>query len=129
MCEMLTGIGLAFITCLLLAFLPSELARGATAILLTVIAAIYVGFALASKGRLSILKQVAGCIFFVTLALLGLWINWWFLVVGLALHGVWDYLHHGERGKDTVPQWYIAFCAFYDWAVAVFVALFFAASA
>ena len=41
----------------------------------------------------------AGCILFIVLALLGMWVNWWFLVAGLVLHGVWDYFHNGERGQ------------------------------
>ena len=124
--DVLIGTGIAVVTCVVLAFLPEEWARGAVANLLTLIGAIYVGFALASEGKLNIFKQILGCAFFVTLALLGLWISWWFLVAGLALHGVWDYLHHGEHGHGVVPRWYVPFCAFYDWWVALFVALFFA---
>ena len=120
------GLGLALVTAAVLALLPHEWARGATANL-TLIAAIYVGFSLASAGRLALVKQAAGCAVFVALALLGLWVSWWFLVAGLALHGGWDFLHHGERGKGVVPWWYVPFCAAYDWALAVFVALFLAA--
>lgn len=124
--EALVGSGFALVTCLFLALLPEEWARGAASNLLTLIAAIYVGFAIASKGQLNIPKQVAGCAFFVTLALLGLWLSLWFLVAGLALHGVWDCLHHGEHGHGVVPRWYVPFCAVYDWVVALFIALFFA---
>jgi hypothetical protein len=123
--NVLAGLGLALVTCLFLTSLPPDWARGVASNLLTLIGAIYVGFALASKGQLSVLRQVLGCAFFVTLALLGLWISWWFLVVGLALHGVWDWLHHGAHGHGVVPRWYIPFCAFYDWAVAAFIAVFF----
>jgi hypothetical protein len=126
--EVYIGLGLALVTCLVLALLPPDLARGAVSNLLTLIAAIYVGFALASQGRLPLAKQVAGCAFFVALALLGLWVNWWFLVAGLALHGGWDYLHHGEAGHGVMPRWYVPFCAVYDWALALFVAVFFAAA-
>ena len=120
------GLGLALATATILALLPHAWARGATANLLTLIAAIYVGFSLASGGRLGLVKQAAGCAFFVVLALLGLWVSWWFLVAGLALHGGWDWLHHGERGKETVPGWYVPFCAVYDWTLAILVAVFFA---
>ncbi len=127
--EVFAGIGLALVTCLFLALLPVEWARGATSNLLTLIAAIYVGFALASKGQLGIVKQVTGCAFFVIFALLGLWASWWFLVTGLALHGFWDLLHHDEKGQGVVPRWYVSFCAVYDWIVALFIALFFAVGA
>jgi hypothetical protein len=124
--EALAGTALAVATCVLLALLPLEWARGAVSNLLTLIGAIYVGFALTSKGRLNVFKQIAGCVFFVAFALLGLWMSWWFLVAGLALHGVWDYLHRGKHGHGVVPKWYVPFCALYDWVVAIFVAVFFA---
>lgn len=74
--EVLAGMGLALVTCFFLALLPLEWAQGAVSNLLTLIGAIYVGFALASKGQLSVFKQVVGCAFFVIFALLGLWISW-----------------------------------------------------
>lgn len=125
--EVLIGLTLALITCLFLYILPIEWARGLTANLLTLIAAIYVGFAIASQGRLGIPRQVIGCSFFVAFALLGLWLSWWFLVFGLALHAGWDLLHHGRHRDGVVPRWYIPFCAAYDFSVALFVALYFAA--
>jgi len=121
--EILTGIALSGATGVVLSALPEPLAKGTVSILLSVIAAIYIGFSLASKGGLPVLKQVAGAVFFILLAFLGLWSSWWFLVVGLALHGVWDYLHHGRRGKGVVPRWYVPFCAAYDVALALFVAV------
>jgi hypothetical protein len=119
-------IALAAATCLALAFLSEGLARGAVAILLALIAAIYVGFALAAEEPKVILRQAIGCAGFVALALFGLWFNWWFLVLGLVLHGFWDALHHGERGGNVAPLWYPPVCAVYDWLVAIFVALRFA---
>jgi len=124
--EITVGITLAGVTAALLLALPEPMAKGAVAILLSVIAAIYIGFSLASKGELPVIKQVAGAIGFILLAFLGLWFSWWFLVAGLALHGVWDYLHHGRRGKGVVPRWYVPFCAAYDIALAILVAVFFA---
>jgi hypothetical protein len=121
--EITIGLVFAVATCVGLALLPAHLARGAASNLLTLIAAIYVGFSLASAGRLSLLRQVLGCAFFVAFALLGLWFSWWFLVAGLALHGLWDFVHHGERGHGVIPRWYVPFCAVYDWILAVFVAV------
>jgi hypothetical protein len=117
------GIALAVATFLGLMWLPTELARGAVSILLTLIAAIYMGFALASHGRLSVKKQVCACAVFVLLALLGLGYSGWFSVMGLGLHGGWDLLHHRERGHGVIPGWYPHFCAVYDWGLALFVAL------
>jgi hypothetical protein len=124
--EILAGLGLAAATCIGLALLQGEWARGAAANLLTLIAAIYVGFSLSSQGRLGLPRQLIGCVSFVALALLGLWVNWWFLVAGFALHGGWDYLHHGVHGQGVVPRWYAPFCAVYDCVVALFLALHYA---
>jgi hypothetical protein len=52
------------------------------------------------------------------------------LIVGYALHGAWDLLHelHAHLGTDTfggrtpteIPLAYGAFCATFDWIVAVY---------
>lgn len=126
--EILIGIVLAVATSLGLMLLSEEMARGAVSNLLTLIATIYIGFALASHGKLSVRKQVFACCVFVVLALLGLWYSWWFSVAGLVLHGGWDFLYHRERGHGVVPIWYAPFCAVYDLSVALFVAFWFAAS-
>jgi len=62
----------------------------------------------------------------VLFALLGLWLDWWFLAAGLTLHGGWDLLHQGERGSGVIPRWYVPFCAVYDFTVAIFIAVHFA---
>jgi hypothetical protein len=125
--EPLIGFGLAVATCIVLSMLSAELSRDVTAILLTLIASIYIGFSLASNGQLPLIKQIIDCAFFITLALLGMWLSWWFLVAGLGLHGVWDYLHHGKYGQGIIPRWYATFCLVYDWVVALFIAIMYAA--
>lgn len=124
--EALIGLGLAGTSCLALTILPPDRARGVAASLLTLIAAIYIGLALGSQGTLSLSRQIMAATVIIALALAGLWFNWWFIVAGLALHGVWDSLHHGARGHGVVPAWYVPFCAVYDVAVALFMALYFA---
>lgn len=124
--EISIGLILAIITCIFIWLLPNEWARGATSNLLTLIASIYIGFALVSNSRPDIIKQIIVCAFFVALSLLGLWISWWFLVAGLFLHGFWDFLHHKPSGSKIAPNWYIPFCATYDWTVAFFVGYYYA---
>lgn len=44
------------------------------------------------------------------------------LALGLALHGIWDLLHHRDHhvvGVRGVPPWYISMCAAYDIPVAL----------
>lgn len=121
--EIVVGIVLAIATYAVLILLPLERGREAIAILLAFIAAVYVGFALASRGAVSFPVQALGASFFVICSFLGLWIDWWFLVVGLLLHGVWDFMHHGKLGHGVLPYWYVPFCAAYDWTMAVLVAV------
>ena len=75
-----------------------------------------------------LIQKIAECALLLAMALLGLWVNWWFLMVGLVLHGGWDFLHHDKSGQTqrVVPRWYVPFCALYDATLAVFVALYLA---
>jgi hypothetical protein len=115
MLEPLIGFGLAVATCIVLGMLPAELSRDVTAIFLMLIASIYTGFSLASNDQLPLIKQIIGCIFFITLALLGIWLSWWFPVAGLGLDGVWDCLHRGKHSQGIIPYRYGPYCAVYDW--------------
>jgi hypothetical protein len=48
------------------------------------------------------------------------------LALGLALHGIWDLLHHPDCtivGTQGVPAWYVPFCAVYDFSAAVAILL------
>ena len=54
--DILFGIALTGLTSLVLMALPEPIAKGVVSILLSVIAAIYIGFSTSSKGELSYLK-------------------------------------------------------------------------
>jgi Family of unknown function (DUF6010) len=97
-------------------FIPDPLAFHAVA--LTMIGAIYLGFAL-SDGRLPIviLEALAGTAFIV-LALLGLWWAPVFVAVGLILHAFWDLAHRPRLVTTKIPRWYPPFCAAYDFVFA-----------
>jgi hypothetical protein len=56
--DILFGIALTGLTSLVLMALPEPLAKGLVSILLSVIAAIHIGFSLSSKGELPYLKQI-----------------------------------------------------------------------
>ena len=113
------GLLLAGATAALLAWLEPALGRAVAANLLTLIAAIYVGFGLATADWRQVALQGAGAAGFTAMAVLGLWLSVWWLVAGLLLHGFWDLGHHrgGVPGAQT-PKGYPLFCAVYDWALA-----------
>jgi Family of unknown function (DUF6010) len=93
-------------------FIPDHVAFHS--VVLTMIGAIYLGFAL-SDGRLPIviLEGLAGTAFIV-LALLGLWWAPAFVAVGLILHAFWDLAHRPNLVTTKIPRWYPPFCAAYD---------------
>jgi rhodanese-related sulfurtransferase len=66
-------------------------------VVLAIIAAIYVGFAVTDGRTRVLLIEVTGALVFAALALLGLWLDPWFLVLGLGGHAVWDWVHHSGR--------------------------------
>lgn len=96
----------------------ADASRQMTALTLAVVAAIYVGFALADGRRSIVAREVAVALGFVGAAVATVAFSAWIAVAAFAAHGLWDVAHH--RNVDTrMPRWYIPFCAVLDW---VFVA-------
>ena len=91
------------------------------ALLLSLIAAVYIGFAVAD-GRPRIIAVecvVAGV--FVVLAAAGVTATVWLLVVGYAAHGLKDFWQ--ERSHYVAgTRWWPPFCAAVDWLVALVLA-------
>ena len=118
---------LAFTTLLFALFLSEIQLLEFHAVLLTLIAAVYIGFALQDRLGSGLRLELTAAAGFVVLALLGLWLSPWLIVAGLGLHGCWDILHHNGVGviKTRVPQWYIPFCVGYDWLLALFLGVWF----
>ena len=93
------------------------------AVLLTLIASVYIGFALQSGRPYEVGLEIATAAAFVALALIGLWLSPWFIILGLALHGLWDFLHHSVI-RTPMPRWYIPLCMIYDVSIAGFLSLY-----
>jgi hypothetical protein len=71
-------------------------------------------------GRGAIELEVFGIAVFVALAVAGWFRSPWFLVIGIAGHGVaWDLWHHGAL---VVPSWYALGCLVADLALAAYAA-------
>ena len=87
------------------------------ALVLALVAGIYVGFAV-QDGRVSnLIVEGIVAIAFIGAALAGLVAFAWAIPLAYALHGVWDMAHH--RLVDTaLPRWYVPFCAVFDWVFA-----------
>lgn len=97
--------------------LPLHTSQELAAVMLALIAAIYVGFAL-SDGRVRIVAiEVSVALGFAVAVLVGLWVTPWAVPAATALHGLWDLAHH-RRVSTTMPRWYVPFCAVYDWIFA-----------
>ena len=107
-------------------FTPVAERRTAEAITLAIIAAIYIGFALAERDAGNLLIEVAFASAIVVVAFIGLAHSPYWLAGGLAAHGVWDLLHHHRHpvlGTREVPRWYPPACLVYDFPLAIFVAV------
>ncbi len=103
--------------------IPKQKVLELLVILLTVIASIYLGFAIADGRKREIILEILGMFFFLALAVLGLWISPNFLVAGYLAHGVWDIIHNPKIIQTEVVEWYKVLCLVYDWVIAVFILL------
>ena len=114
------GLGLAILTIVVHSFLSAEHGLELGSFLLVLIGSVYFGFAVLSHSHKVMTLETTVASLFVLQGVFGLWVSPWFLIVGLFLHGVWDLLHHNSNGKvfAQIPQWYMPFCAAYDWSMA-----------
>ncbi len=114
------GLGLAVPTMLVLAILPQDWAWQAIAVLLAVIAAIYIGFAINDGRRNILIIEISIATVFLGLVFGGLWLSPIFLIVGYFAHGLWDLAHHPKGVQTTIQSWYPPACLIYDWALGLF---------
>jgi hypothetical protein len=110
------------LTLIIPSLLPRDAAFGLLAILLGMIASVYLGYAL-GDGRLRAFQvEYVGMVAFAALATIALArSSAVLLALGYLTHGLWDLLHH-RRGVDTrMPWWYVPLCLSYDTVVAIYV--------
>jgi hypothetical protein len=89
---------------------------------LAVIAAIYIGFAVADGRAFVIAVESAVATAFVVVAAAAITGSPWLLVVGLAGHGVKDLWQH-RRQFVANTRWWPPFCLVVDWVVAAIIAV------
>ena len=92
---------------------------------LFVAAGLYVVFALrAGEGTTWIVIEVVGVAVFGGMGVVGLFGSGWWIVVGWALHPLWDVgLHYLGPGRPFAPETYTVACLSFDLLVAAYVAI------
>ena len=95
-------------------FLPSDVSYAFAALLISLIAGIYVGFAVVADDISQIALQLAVALSFMSSALIAWLVSPVWIAAVYVAHGVWDAAHHFEISQTRFPKWYIPFCAFYD---------------
>lgn len=101
-------------------FLDERTSVALASITLALIGGAYIGFGAADGHPRVFWAELAVALLFALAAFLGLIWHWAFLPLGLALHALWDILHHKSRRLASVPNWYIPFCVAFDLLAAAF---------
>ena len=101
--------------------LPQEQALVLLALLLTLIAGVYLGFALIDPERGRLVIEFTGIVVTCSLAVAGLWIRPQFLAAGYAFHAAWDLMHHPGPLPTRTPRWYAHACTSFDLVVGGFI--------
>ncbi len=87
--------------------------RAFYATVLTVVAALYVLFAIMAGGR-GLVPEIAFFVVFAAMAAIGFRTSPWIVAAGLALHGAFDFVRHAFLAAPGAPEWWPAFCGSYD---------------
>jgi hypothetical protein len=101
-------------------FLPRAASLGFAAVLLSLIAGVYFGFAVMKGALRDQLVELSVSCLFALAALLGLTISPIFLPAAYVAHALWDFAHHNRSNLRlvAVPQWYVPWCASIDIIIA-----------
>jgi hypothetical protein len=121
--EYLVGVTLAMFFCAAAAALRLDRERAFYPAVVMAVASYYVAFAVAD-GRGAVMgAEVAIAAVFIVAAVAGFKLTPWIAVAALAGHGVMDAFHHRFVDNTGVPAAWPGFCASFDVAAAVLVAL------
>jgi hypothetical protein len=92
-------------------------------VVLIVIAVLYLLFACLAESSGSLAAEALPALLFVAAAALGFRKTPWIVVAGLALHGVFDFIHGAIITNPGVPAWWPGFCLAYDLTAATYLAV------
>jgi len=117
----LLGLLLAGVTIIIIPLFPTGKALDLLVILLAVIGAIYIGFALKDGRPRETAIELGFALLTILLAIVGLWFSPYILALGYFLHGAWDIIHHPNLIQTHLVRWWPPFCLVYDWLMAGFI--------
>ena len=118
--EYLAGVVLAVVVGLFAGAVGFDRERSFYPVVLIAIAFLYVLFAAMAGSTNAIVVETIAALLFVAAAAFGFKKSLWIVVAGLAIHGVFDFFHHGIISNPGVPEWWPAFCLSYDITAAAF---------
>ena len=119
---LVAGVIFGGVSLIIPSLLAHDTAFGLLAILLGMIASVYLGYAL-NDGRLRTFQvEYVGMVIFAALATIALARHSALLLaLGYLSHGLWDLLHHRRNVDTRMPWWYVPLCLGYDTVVAIYV--------
>ena len=118
------GVILAVGTLVIPILLDDRAAFGFLAILLGMIAAVYLGFALVDGRARTFAIEYGGMVLFAGVATMALVIEEPIvLALGYFGHGLWDAIHHRRAVDTAMPRWYVPVCLGYDAVIGAYVLL------
>ena len=119
---LLIGVVLALVLGIFGSVVGFDRDRSYYATVLAVIGLLYGLWAVLSGSTTTLLLESIGIVAFLILSVLGFKISQWFLVAGLAAHGVYDYFHGYLFTNSGVPAFWPMFCGSYDVTAAAYLA-------
>jgi hypothetical protein len=122
MTALLIGVVLALSLAIFASVVGFDRERSYYATVLAVIGLLYGLWAVMSGSTTTLLLESIGIVVFLTLSVLGFKTSQWFLVAGLAAHGVYDYFHGHLFTNAGAPAFWPMFCGSYDVTAAVYLA-------
>ncbi|MES2344252.1 MAG: alpha/beta hydrolase [Pseudomonadota bacterium] len=120
--EYLVGAGLGLAVGAFATWVGFDRGRAFYPVVLVVIASYYDLFAVMGGSAPALGIETLGLAAFAAVAVLGFRTNLWWVVAGLAAHGIQDLFHASLVDNPGVPPWWPAFCLTYDLAAAAWLA-------
>ncbi len=112
--EYLIGLILSAAVAALAAFVGFDRERAFYPTVLIVVGSYYVLFAASAASAAILMIEIAVACGFLILAVLGFKKHFWIVPLGLAGHGIFDFVHPFVIHNPGVPRWWPGFCMSFD---------------